>query len=139
TGGQGPPQPGPPKSVFTCEQPNGSPEPSARPAPFPSSAASAGMLTTTQCHQPAPPVGASGSCTSSAKLFAAAGAPDHLSAGEMFPPEQPKPLNTCSIAIGPFGLITGLVSLNAARGAALLRDFFAMALSLDLATSGVFP
>jgi hypothetical protein len=33
-------------------------------------------------------------------------------------------LNTCSIAIGPFGLMSGLVSLNAARGAPFLRDFF---------------
>src|SRR5260221_14710588 len=77
------------------------------------------MLATSQCHQPAPPVGASGSCTSSAKLFVSAGAPDHLSAGETFWPEQPKPLNTCSIAIGPFGRISGLTSLNRARAALL--------------------
>ena len=41
-----------------------------------------------------------------------AGAPDHASAGEMFWPEQPKPLKTCSRAIGPFGRMSGLASLN---------------------------
>jgi hypothetical protein len=46
----------------------------------------------------------------------------------MFWPEQPKPLNTCSMAIGPLGLMSGLVSLNAARGA-LLRGFRGMACS----------
>src|SRR5262249_47861541 len=74
-------------------------------------------------------VGASGSCTRSAKLFVPEGAPDHASAGETFCPEQPKPLNTCSIAMGPLGLMSGLLSLNAARGALFLRAFFAMIFS----------
>src|SRR6267143_1650881 len=56
----------------------------------------------------------------SAKLLVSAGAPDHLSAGATFWPEQPKPLNTCSIAIGPFGRISGLTSLNWARAAPFL-------------------
>src|SRR5437899_8746699 len=92
-------------------------EPSLLPAPLGSSLAVAGMLMTSQCHHPAPPVGASGSCTSSARLFVASGAPDHPSAGDMFSPEQPKPLNTCSMAIGPFGRMSGLVSLNGAPAA----------------------
>src|SRR5258705_11110742 len=100
-----------------CAQPEGRLEPSALPASFLSSVVLAGMLMTSQCHQPAPPVGASGSCTSSAKLFVASGAPAHPSAGEMFPPEQPKPLKTCSMAIGPFGRMSGLTSLNWARAA----------------------
>src|SRR5215831_10277318 len=105
--------------------------PSGRPASFFSSLVPAGMLTTTQCHQPAPPVGASGSCTRSAKLFASAGAPDQRRTGEMFPPEQPKLLYTCSIPIGPFALMSGLVSLNGARGTDFLRVFFAMIVSLS--------
>src|SRR5213078_163720 len=83
---------GPPKSVSICAQPEGRLEPSDLPAFFLSWFALAGMLTTSQCHQPAPPVGASGSCTSSAKLFVFSGAPDQASAGETFSPEQPKPL-----------------------------------------------
>jgi len=35
------------------------------------------------------------------------------------------------MAIGPFGLMSGLLSLNAARGARLLRDFFATVFLLD--------
>ena len=41
-------------------------------------------------------------------------APDHWSAGEMFLPLHPKPLNTCSSAIVAPGLMSGLVSLNCA-------------------------
>src|SRR6266853_4466403 len=120
TGGQGPPQPGPPKSVLICTAPKGRLKVSALPASFPSSVVPAGIFITTQCHQPAPPVGASGSCTRSAKLFVSWGAPDHFNAGETFWPEQPKPLNTCSIAIGPFGRISGLTSLNRARAGPFL-------------------
>jgi hypothetical protein len=40
----------------------------------------------------------------------------------MFWPEQPNPLYTCSRAIGPFGLKSGLVSLNAVRAAPFLRN-----------------
>jgi hypothetical protein len=76
---------------------------------------------TSQCHQPAPPVGASGSCTSNAKLFVPSGARDQESSGEMFWPWQPKPLNTCSSWIRPFGLKSLLVSVNRARAAARLR------------------
>src|SRR5882762_9338635 len=109
-----------------CTQPEGRLEPSALPASFPSWMVPAGMLTTNQCHQPAPPVGASGSCTSSAKLFVASGAPDHPSAGETFPPEQPKPLNTCSMAIGSFGRMSGLMSLDSVRAASFLGDLRGM-------------
>jgi prolyl oligopeptidase len=52
--------------------------------------ASAGISTTSQCQKPAPPVGASGSCISTAKLFAPAGGSLQLSSGERFWPVQPK-------------------------------------------------
>src|SRR5207245_2754572 len=136
--GHGAPQPVPPKSVSMCTQPKGSLEPSALPASFLSWVVPAGMLMTSQCHQPAPPVGASGSCTSSARLFVASGAPDHPSAGDMFSPEQPKPLNTCSIAIGPFGRMSGLTSLNGARAA---PSFFlaAMVPPSEMAERRLYP
>jgi hypothetical protein len=49
-----------------------------------------------------------------AKLLVAAGAPLQLKAGERLPPVQPKPLNTCSLAILAPGLISELVKLNPA-------------------------
>ena len=49
--------------------------PSALPASSGSSVVVAGRFSTSQCHQPAPPVGASGSWHRSAKLFVPAGAP----------------------------------------------------------------
>ena len=45
---------------------------------------------TTQCHHP-DPVGASGSYMVTATLLVPAGAPLHLSAGEIFRPLQPNP------------------------------------------------
>ena len=44
-----------------------------------------------------------------AKLLVPLGAPLQLSAGEMLPPVQPKPLNTCSLAMVPPSLMSGLV------------------------------
>src|SRR2546421_48845 len=55
-GGQGPPRPGPPKSVSMCTQPEDRLDPSPLPASFSSRVVPAGMLMTSQCHQPAPPV-----------------------------------------------------------------------------------
>src|SRR6185437_4500213 len=81
------------------------------PAPAASACVSAGMLYTTQCHQPLP-VGASGSCTMRAKLLVSAGAPLQASAGETLPPWQPKPLNTCAAAMVAPGDRSVLVSLN---------------------------
>ena len=52
--------------------------------------ASAGMSTTSQCQKPAPPVGASGSCMSTAKLLVPAGGSLHCSSGETLSPVQPK-------------------------------------------------
>jgi len=46
-----------------------------------------------------------------------AGAPDHLSAGETFWPEQPKPVVDLLHCDGAVGRMSGLVSLNAARAA----------------------
>src|SRR5512135_2642283 len=71
----------------------------------------AGMLKTTQCHQPLP-VGASGSYIVTAKLLVSAGAPFQLRAGEMLPPEQPKLLYTCSLAILPRALNSGLTTVK---------------------------
>ena len=79
------------------------------------------------------PVGASGSCTSNAKLFVPSGAPDQVSAGEMFLPVQPKPPYTCSIWTAPFGLKSGVVSANrgrAARRFAVLRAGIVVLLQL---------
>src|SRR5580698_3873743 len=69
-----------------------------------------------QCHQPLP-VGASGSCTRSAKLCVPLGAWLQESAGERFPPWQPKPLNTWASAILPPAAMSGLVRVNFAAGA----------------------
>src|SRR5207247_785032 len=102
--------------------PDGTAEPSFLPAPFGSSVVAAGMLINTQCHHPAPPVGASGSCTRSAKPFVSLDAPDHLSAGETFFPLQPNPLKTCSSAIVPPGLMSGLVNLNCAWAAQIVEN-----------------
>src|SRR3974390_2898090 len=70
------------------------------PAPAASEVVAAGMLYTTQCHQPLP-VGASGSCISSAKLFVPAGAPLQARAGDMLTPLQPNSLKTCALASVP--------------------------------------
>src|SRR5437762_8546414 len=97
--------------------PAGMAELSFFPAPFGSSVVVAAMLINTQCHHLAPPVGASASCTSSANAFVSFGAPDHRSAGETFFPLRPNPLNICSSAIVPPGLMSGLVHLNCACAA----------------------
>jgi hypothetical protein len=66
------------------------------------------MSAADQCQKPLP-VGASGSNIVTAKLFVPLGAPDQASAGDMFSPLQSQPLKTCSLAILPPGLISGLV------------------------------
>src|SRR5689334_4784744 len=76
------------------------------------------MLNTTQCHQPLP-VGASGSYMVTAKLLVPVGAPLQLSAGETLPPVQPKPLNTCSLAMVAPSLISALVRVRLCACAAL--------------------
>jgi hypothetical protein len=53
-----------------------------------------------------------------AKLLVAAGAPLQLKAGERLPPLQPKPLNTCSLAMLAPSLISALVKVNPAAFAA---------------------
>src|SRR5829696_3648949 len=73
----------------------------------------AGMLITDQCHQPEP-VGASGSYTVTAKLLVSLGAPLHCNAGDLFSPEQPKPLNSNFLSSVEFGLMSGLVSVKPA-------------------------
>src|ERR1700733_9575828 len=88
------------------------------PASLGSDVVLAGMLNTTQCHQPLP-VGASGSNMLTAKLLVAAGAPLQFRAGETLSPLQPKPVNPCSLAIVPPSLISGLVKLMTCASAAL--------------------
>src|SRR6516165_2181335 len=83
------------------------------PAPAGSELVPAGMLNTIQCHQPLP-VGASGSCISSAKLWVPAGAPLQARAGDMLPPLQPNSWNTWALAIVPPAVISVLVRLNLA-------------------------
>src|SRR6516165_4968975 len=78
------------------------------PAPLGNEVRFGGILNTTQCHHPLP-VGASGSYMVTAKLLVPLGAPFQLNAGERLPPVQPKPLNTCSLAIVLPSLMSGLV------------------------------
>jgi hypothetical protein len=63
-----------------------------------------------------PPAGAAGGrigiVHEKREALRALGAPDHDRAGDTFLPEQPKLLNTCSSAIGVFGLMSGLVSVK---------------------------
>ncbi|SOR62864.1 hypothetical protein LMANV2_560005 [Leptospira interrogans serovar Manilae] len=66
-----------------------------------------GRLKTTQCHHPLP-VGASGSYTVNAILLVSFGRPVQDREGEIFPPEHPKPLNTCSLAINLTDVNSGL-------------------------------
>src|ERR1035437_7482926 len=82
-----------------------SPAPDANPFTF------AGMLITIQCHQPEPD-GASGSYTVTAKLLVSLGAPLHLSAGDLFKPEQPNPLNSKLFGTLLLAFISGLESLK---------------------------
>src|SRR4029077_1305485 len=70
------------------------------PAPAGSELVPAGVLHTTQSHQPLP-VGGSGSCTSNAKLWVSAGAPLQAKAGDRFPPLQPNSLKTWALASVP--------------------------------------
>ena len=71
------------------------------------------MLITDQCHQPEP-VGASGSYIVTAKLLVSLGAPLHFRAGDLFSPEQPKPLNSNFLSMVELGLISGLLSVKPA-------------------------
>src|SRR5689334_13979173 len=80
-----------------------------------------GILNTTQCHQPLP-VGASGSYMVTAKLLAPLGAPLQLRAGETLPPVQPKPLNTCSLAMVAPSLRSVLARLMLCAFAALVPN-----------------
>src|ERR1700739_1798552 len=54
-----------------------------------------------------------------ARLLVPLGAPLQLSAGERLPPLQPKPLNTCSLAIVAPSLMSGLVKVMLCAFAAL--------------------
>src|SRR3982750_2020451 len=85
--------------------------PPTAPASGLSSATSAGILITIQCHQPEP-VGASGSYTVTAKLLVPLGAPFHASAGDLFSPAQPKPLNSKRWGITPPALMSELVKVK---------------------------
>src|SRR4051812_12398653 len=93
--------------------PLGSFAPPAAAASARRSIGSAGVVITHPCHQPEP-VGASGSYTLTAKLLVSLGAPLHLSAGDLFSPEQPKPLNSNFLSIIAVGLRSGLSSFMAA-------------------------
>src|ERR1700730_7191084 len=88
------------------------------PAPLGNDVVAGGILNATQCHQPLP-VGASGSYMVTAKLLVPLGAPLQLSAGEPLPPVQPKPLNTCSLAMVAPSLRSVLARLMLCAFAAL--------------------
>src|SRR4029453_4446792 len=108
------------------------------PAPLGNDVVPGGMLNTTQCHQPLP-VGASGSYMVTAELLAPVGAPLQLKAGETLPPVQPKPLNTCSLAMVAPSLRSVLVKLMLCAFAALgpnrLRPSAAKTAGLFMASS----
>src|SRR6516164_9385096 len=88
------------------------------PAPLGNEVRFGGILNTTQCHHPLP-VGASGSYMVTAKLLVPLGAPFQLNAGDALPPVQPKPLNTCSLAMVLPSLISELVKVMLCAFAAL--------------------
>src|SRR5487761_2239137 len=92
--------------------PLGRPLPSSVPAPCARALTELGMLTTIQCQNPAPPVGASGSCTMTAKLCVPSGAPDHATAGETLSPVQPKSLNANLVGMVAPGAISALSALK---------------------------
>ncbi len=75
----------------------------------------AGILYTTQCHQPLP-VGASGSYTVRVKLLVPLGAFFQDRAGDRFSPVQPKPLKTCLCATLWPGLKSLLLKVKGAWG-----------------------
>src|SRR3954470_2802612 len=100
----------------TLVAPLGRLAPPVAPAFAASSVVPAGRLITNQCHQPEP-VGASGSYTVTAKLLVSLGAPLHFKAGDLFSPEQPKPLNSNFLSIVPLALMSGLSSLKPAAWA----------------------
>ena len=56
-----------------------------------------------------------------AKLLVSLGAPLHLSAGDLFSPEQPKPLNSNFLSIVPLALMSGLVRVKPAAWQGRLR------------------
>src|SRR5512133_2152722 len=91
----------------TWRAPLGSLAPPAAPASEGNSLTLAGMSITNQCHQPEP-VGASGSYTVMAKLFASAGAPLQRSVGDLLSPVQPKPLNSKLLGISASAAKSGL-------------------------------
>src|SRR5512140_337058 len=95
----------------TWRAPLGSFAPPAAPASDGSSLTLAGMSITNQCHQPEP-VGASGSYTVTAKLFASFGAPLQRSVGDLLSPVQPKPLNSKLLGIRASGAKSGLERLK---------------------------
>src|SRR5438105_7956943 len=97
----------------TLVAPLGRLAPPTAPALGASSVTLAGMLMTNQCQKPEP-VGASGSYTVTAKLLVSFGAPLHLSAGDLFSPEQPNTLASNFLSIVELGLMSGLVSANPA-------------------------
>src|SRR5580692_5454168 len=72
----------------------------------------------TQCHQPEP-VGASGSCAMSAKLFVPAGGFFHSSGGETFSPVHPIALNEYFGGIAALFLNAALVNVKAAASTVL--------------------
>src|SRR5215469_14468824 len=92
--------------------------------------AEAGILNTTQCHQPEP-VGASGSKARTAKLLVPWGAPDQLSSGEALAPLQPNWLNTCAFAMGWPGVRSLEASLISACACAPPRRRAATVVSMN--------
>src|SRR3954453_15150256 len=104
-------------SVLPWTAPRGIPLPVESPAPAGNDVASAGMFYTIQCQKPAPPVGASGSCTSSAKLLVPAGGFFHSSAGDLPSPVHPMMFPAFFCSMVPPLLKSVLVNVNGAADA----------------------
>src|SRR6185503_19175369 len=112
-----PKYPATPASPRACTLPGGSLPLPGSPAPSGNSVVETGMLTTSQCQKPLP-VGASGSYTVRARLFASAGTSFHTSGGEIFSPVHPKAFAVCFRGIFPSLPIAGLENSKADAGEA---------------------
>src|SRR5574337_71169 len=76
-----------------------------------------------------------------AKLFVPFGAPDHSSAGDTLPPEQPQPLPlySCSSAIFAPALMSGLLRANAFAALAPASAATANAVKVAIQRMGLSP
>src|ERR1041385_1117241 len=72
-----------------------------------------------------------------AKLLVPAGAPLQFKAGEILPPVQPKPLNTCSLAMVPPSLISALLKVMLCAFAAVIPSALAANAAIQTASLAI--